>query len=424
MPAADHQPETQARVNRLLSLGAFGMEPIFSALAHRGSFNGWLPGTAITVLAAIGHFSLTVWLYNRLHALAMPRRRVKHLERLLLVAAATFGIWLLVQPLVDVMTLRGPWRMYAGFCSLVALAAVPLWLVPKLSSRNPTALLSNDTVVIDAAQRLGHLPVRGAKAERLARLPGNEVCRIAVQKKLVQLPRLPQALSGLSIAHLTDLHMTGQLTQEFYEVVVAETNALAPDLILLTGDILEVDACLPWIEATLGTLQARYGKFFVLGNHEQRLREPDVLRQCLACAGFVDLGGRSQTITIQDGDILLAGTELPWFGEEPKILTDPRSDLRILLSHTPDQIPFARRHRFDLMLAGHNHGGQVRLPYLGALLSPSRYGSRYAGGLYNVSPTLLHVSRGLGSDHLIRWNCPPELALLTLISGEAAGTGD
>jgi predicted MPP superfamily phosphohydrolase len=68
------------------------------------------------------------------------------------------------------------------------------------------------------------------------------------------------------------------------------------------------------------------------------------------------------------------------------------------------------------MLAGHNHGGQIRLPYLGALISPSHYGWRYAGGLYHEPPTLLHVSRGVAGDHCLRLNCPPELALLTLTS--------
>jgi len=66
------------------------------------------------------------------------------------------------------------------------------------------------------------------------------------------------------------------------------------------------------------------------------------------------------------------------------------------------------------MLAGHNHGGQIRLPYLGALITPSFYGSRYSGGLYFEAPTLLHVSRGLAGIHSIRLNCPPELPLLIL----------
>jgi uncharacterized protein len=89
---------------------------------------------------------------------------------------------------------------------------------------------------------------------------------------------------------------------------------------------------------------------------------------------------------------------------------------RLLLSHTPDQFPWARSNNFDLMLAGHNHGGQIRLPYLGALITPSLYGFRYAGGVYFEPPTLLHVSRGLAGIHPIRLNCPPELALLVLKS--------
>jgi hypothetical protein len=75
------------------------------------------------------------------------------------------------------------------------------------------------------------------------------------------------------------------------------------------------------------------------------------------------------------------------------------------------------------MLAGHNHGGQIRLPWLGALISPSWYGWRYAGGLYHEPPTLLHVSRGIAAKHPIRLNCPPELALLILRRGDGpAGT--
>jgi predicted MPP superfamily phosphohydrolase len=98
-------------------------------------------------------------------------------------------------------------------------------------------------------------------------------------------------------------------------------------------------------------------------------------------------------------------------------------NFRILLAHTPDHLPWAKSHTFDLMLAGHNHGGQIRLPWLGALISPSWYGWRYAGGLYHEPPTLLHVSRGIAAKHPIRLNCPPELALLVLRCGSPdAGT--
>jgi predicted MPP superfamily phosphohydrolase len=73
-------------------------------------------------------------------------------------------------------------------------------------------------------------------------------------------------------------------------------------------------------------------------------------------------------------------------------------------------------HEFDLVMAGHNHGGQVRLPALGAILAPSRSGTRYAGGVFRRGQTILHVSRGTSSLTPFRWNCPPEIALLVLHS--------
>jgi predicted MPP superfamily phosphohydrolase len=147
-----------------------------------------------------------------------------------------------------------------------------------------------------------------------------------------------------------------------------------------------------------------------------RLKDAAALRQALVASGLIDLGSRCEAITIRGTEILLAGNELPWFGVAPSPPPPlaPSPPLRVLLSHTPDQLPWARANAFDLMLAGHNHGGQIRLPYLGALITPSRFGWRYAGGLYHEPPTLLHVTRGLAGDHCLRLNCPPELALLVL----------
>jgi predicted MPP superfamily phosphohydrolase len=387
-----------------------------------------------TLAALVGHFAITIWLFNRLHALGWPRPIVKSLEKLLIVAAVTALVWLGYQGFALVVaTQNTAWTIYATLCCLALLTAIPYWLIPKLLEKTPTALLSNDTATIDVAARLGFRPIHGPEASFLAAIPANELLTIAVQQKTLHLPNLPAGLNGLTIAHLSDLHMTGQLGREFYDVVVDETNALSPDLIVITGDILERERCLPWIEPTLGRLQARHGKFFILGNHEQRLRDVATLRAALTAAGLTDLGSKCKSVTIRGAELLIAGTELPWFGCDPNIPLpsgeggcrrqpgegNPRSatrqsHFRLLLSHTPDQLPFARHHQFDLMLAGHNHGGQIRFPYLGALITPSFYGSRYAGGLYYSDPTLLHVSRGLAGIHPIRLNCPPELPLLIL----------
>jgi predicted MPP superfamily phosphohydrolase len=377
--------------------------------------------------AIVGHFATAVWLFNRLHAIAIPRRVIKFLEKVLIaVAASVLAVFLirsllfhdaLFSALSDSPTLwQSVLSCYVASCWLVALLSVPCWLVPKLRERPPAALLSNDTTMVDVVQRLGYRPVHGREAVFLAGIPGNQLLTFAVQRKTLRLPTLPPELDGLTIAHLSDLHMTGKVGREYYDAIVDETNALEPDLICITGDIVEKERCLPWIEPTLGRLRARHGKFFVLGNHEKRLTDIAGLRALLSQAGLTDLGNRFLFVTILGMDIMLAGNELPWFGTAP---ATPHSALcnphfRILLTHTPDQLPWARSHQFDLMLAGHNHGGQIRLPYLGALITPSKHGFRYAGGLYDEPPTLLHVSRGLGGIHPIRLNCPPELALLLL----------
>ena len=93
--------------------------------------------------------------------------------------------------------------------------------------------------------------------------------------------------------------------------------------------------------------------------------------------------------------------------------------LRFLLAHGPDQFAWAQQNDFDLVLVGHNHGGQVRLPLLGAILAPSLSGTRYAGGVFRRGNTVMHVSRGTGSHTPLRWNCPPEVALLTLSQGHS-----
>ena len=107
--------------------------------------------------------------------------------------------------------------------------------------------------------------------------------------------------------------------------------------------------------------------------------------------------------------MVLTGTERPWAGDDPP-LADPQSaSLRILLSHAPHLVRRARRQLIDLMLAGHLHGGQVRWPLIGSLS-----GGRFQRGLFDLPPTLLHVSRGLGQMAPYRWRCRPEVTRLIL----------
>jgi len=150
--------------------------------------------------------------------------------------------------------------------------------------------------------------------------------------------------------------------------------------------------------------------------------DPDDIRRRLVALGWVDLGGRTRQVRWREELVSLAGNECPWFGPPPRWEEAPSrtselsrsSEFRVALLHTPDQIGWARRNGVDLALAGHTHGGQIRLPLVGALVAPSLHGVKYAGGTFAEGATVMHVSRGVSGLEPVRWNCPPEITRLTL----------
>jgi predicted MPP superfamily phosphohydrolase len=158
----------------------------------------------------------------------------------------------------------------------------------------------------------------------------------------------------------------------------------------------------------------------VLGNHDRRV-DKRRLHSALADAGLIHLGGRTMSLTIRDMPVILCGNELPWFGPAAELNgCTPHNEsglpLRIALVHTPDQFDWSVENDVDLMLAGHVHGGQVCLPIIGPITAPSLYGVRYAAGTFRRGKTVMHVSRGTSALTPLRWNCPPEIAVLTLRS--------
>ena len=216
---------------------------------------------------------------------------------------------------------------------------------------------------------------------------------------------------------------TGLVGKGYFQEVVRVCNDLDAHLVALTGDLVDNESCIPWLPEILGELRSRYGCYFVLGNHDVHAG-PQKLRETLEGAGLIDLGSRWLEAPVGEERIVLAGNELPWFppaadfGSAPP----PSSEggpVRIALSHSPDQFPWAQRNGVDLMLAGHLHGGQIRLPVIGPIVSPSRHGVRYAAGVFQADSTVMHVSRGVSGEIPLRWNCGPEVALLTLRASSA-----
>jgi predicted MPP superfamily phosphohydrolase len=278
------------------------------------------------------------------------------------------------------------------------------------------------------AQRLGSPPLGKGLSRFLTRLPGNECFLLEVTEKPLPLPRLSPQLDGLTISHLSDIHFAGAIDKKFFVEIMEMTNKLDSDLILITGDLVDKPDCIDWVADTFGRLRARHGVYFIFGNHDVRLKKQiSRLRSEMVNAGLTYVGGRWVQCRLHETSIILGGNELPWIRPATDMRScPPRCEaphaLRILLSHSPDQYGWARRHDFDLMLAGHNHGGQIRLPVVGPLFSPSRYGVRYACGTFYEPPTVMHVSRGVSALDPLRFNCTPELARLVLRSPQPKRT--
>ena len=319
----------------------------------------------------------------------------------------------------------------------------------------PACQVGCETTRVDLRQRCGaswrDMLVGPGPMRRIALLPGNEQFTIEVSTKTYSLPRLPAAWDGLSVVQLSDLHLRGAASRAYFEAVCEAAAALQPDLFVFTGDLLDDMTLLDWLPTTLGKLSAPHGQFFILGNHDWYLDAPTIRRE-LERLGWTDLAGRCVSLTQPASPpIVLCGDETPWMGVHPDVsrvapaespvgraLLPVRSSMptcdststpdgqecpsynsgaeafRILLSHTPDNIGWARQQQIDLMLSGHTHGGQIRLPIVGPVYSPSRSGCRYSAGVFWLDPTLLYVSRGISGREPIRYNCPPELTKLVL----------
>lgn len=255
---------------------------------------------------------------------------------------------------------------------------------------------------------------------------------IGVSRRVFAVRGLHPSLAGLRIVHLTDIHLGPWSSPGFVEGVVRQTNALNPDVILLTGDYVHQSARYigPVIELLAG-LRPRIGMVGTLGNHDWWEDGPRAQRE-FRCVGIPLVDNARMFLTpdrrlvSEAGEgLCLAGVGDLWTDRvdfERALHDVPPSMPRLLLSHNPDVAEDARlshpRHRVDLMLSGHTHGGQIRIPILGSPVVPSRYGQKYAQGLVQGPSCPVFISRGVGMTLLpLRLACPPEIAVIELAAG-------
>jgi predicted MPP superfamily phosphohydrolase len=240
-----------------------------------------------------------------------------------------------------------------------------------------------------------------------------------VEEITLPFPNLPGAFEGFRIVQFSDLHAGPTIKRRFVERVVEEVNALRPDLIAFTGDM--VDGSVSHLReevAPLRELSAPYGKFFVTGNHEyysgaeQWIEEADKI-------GFNVLMNEHKVISRSDGSIVLAGVTdfaagsfIKTHVSDPAaaIAQAPSSIPRILLAHQPKSIFGAEKAGYDVQISGHTHGGQF-FPWDNF----ARLNQPYLKGLHKHGKTVIYVNRGVGYwGPPLRLGVPPEITVFTL----------
>ena len=240
--------------------------------------------------------------------------------------------------------------------------------------------------------------------------------------------RLPEAFDGYRIAHVSDLH-NAELGKD-NEKLIDMLQEAKPDIIAITGDIIDsrntdIDIALRFTKAAMEIAPC----YYVTGNHEARVSEYDELKAGLIEQGVVVLEDATTEISLDGDTITLIGVNDPsyqtdyLFGDSETVMngklqeiSDAKNGFTVLLSHRPELFEIYADNNMDLVLSGHAHGGQFRLPFVGGLVAPNQgFFPKYDAGLYTEVNTNMVVSRGIGNSILpFRFNNRPEVILIEL----------
>ncbi|NDI35939.1 metallophosphoesterase [Chengkuizengella sediminis] len=233
--------------------------------------------------------------------------------------------------------------------------------------------------------------------------------------------RIPSQFSGLKIVHFSDLHLGFHMDDQYLDDLIKQVNAHYPDIICFTGDLVDEDASI--LEAYIPKLQqfeASYGKFAVLGNHDYRSRTKTAtgVTEALRRSEFNLLVNENIQIKRNNAVINISGVDDIMDGNpnlDKTLLEAYKDTYTILLVHEPDFADVAQNYPIDLQLSGHSHGGQIRLPLIGHIITPPM-AKKYVNGLYEVGDSLkVYTNKGIGTTiYPFRFFCRPEITVITL----------
>ncbi|NUM36648.1 MAG: metallophosphoesterase [Candidatus Brocadiae bacterium] len=215
------------------------------------------------------------------------------------------------------------------------------------------------------------------------------------------------------VVHISDLHCDPVMRAE--ESLVQKVAALKPDIVVFTGDCINGPQGANLFQSTMSRIQAEYGKYAVLGNWDIKWTHIDRF----ANTGFKVLYSEEISCTKEGESIKILGLS-DYFSDFPKdSFPLSRDFFRIFLYHYPDLIENIGNSPVSLYLCGHTHGGQVALPFYGALITLAEHGKKYEAGLYKVGDTTLYVNRGIGMEGgkvpRVRFWARPEIAVFDIV---------
>lgn len=303
------------------------------------------------------------------------------------------------------------------------------WLLPGKSRLNPQsqARLSSSAsydrakLVSRGVPRRDFLSLAGKAAVAFPFVAGGYATlygrlNLEVTHRKIRISRLPKVFQGFRIVQLSDIHISPFMTEQQIAKYVSIANSLRSDLIALTGDFLTWDTSAQAAVAhVLGHLTAPFGVWACLGNHESWARAEDSMALHLESNRIRTLRDSAATIAAGGEHLNLIGIEPSASGGVPDELI-AADRVNILLSHYPTVFDDAAAQNIDLTLAGHTHGGQVRLDFLSPRLMPAALNTPYISGWFAQPGGQLYVNRGIGTIGApMRIGVRPEIAVLELV---------
>lgn len=349
----------------------------------------------------------------------MQNRFLVTLARAALGAVVALSSWLLIVNRVVIQWVDGPWKTAAIVA--LAIAAGAVGMTPMLRRwRGPWARAWLSVLAILAVGEVRRGWLRHAYHADEDEAPIDllhpiDTTDLELSHFTISMARLP--VERLRIVHVSDLHISSGLPDRYFQRIHDEIRAAHPDIIVMTGDFVSRADRIPMLAAWARGLPAsRYGAFAVLGNHDYWTEHPVDARDALASAGVRVLAGECALVELGAGDpVRVCGMDEPWGPRLPALARDDVA-ATIVLSHTPDNVYALSQEGATAVFAGHTHGGQFRLPWLGAFVIPSRYGRRFDRGHFVVDRTHLFVSSGVGADGPpVRVWCRPEILVVDFI---------